>query len=192
LTLQVGNREPKGPRRYARLGGRDLVFLLDRRLSDKVMGEFRPRAVWATPPDAAQVDSLRYGFARKPFTLERGAGGDWQVAGEPDAKVNATAVNETLSALAGLKLARYAVDKGADPGLFGLDKPELTLEVATRTGKHTLQVGGFVGESKDRYARVPEPGRTDVFVLDEATCARIVRDLAAFTRPAPAARAAAP
>jgi hypothetical protein len=191
LALQVGNRESKGPRRYARLAGRDLVFLLDRRLSDKVMGEFRQRTVWASPPDAAQVDSLRYGFARKPFTLERGAGGDWQVAGKPDAKVNAMAVNETLSALAGLKLARYAVDKGADPGLFGLDKPELVLEVATRTGKHTLQIGGFVGESKDRYARVPEAGRTDVFVLDEATCARLVHDLAAFTRPAPA-RAAAP
>jgi Domain of unknown function (DUF4340) len=96
-------------------------------------------------------------------------------------KLNEATVNDTLAALSGLKLERYAVDKDAELKLFGLQTPELVLEAATRSGKRTLQIGGFVGESKARYARLPD--RPGVFVIDEATASRLVRDLSAFTRP---------
>jgi hypothetical protein len=182
LSLIVGGPEENGPRRYARLAGRDLVFLLDPGLSGRVLAEYRTRAVWSPAVDASQVESLRYGYARNPFTLEK-ADGTWQAAGKPGAKVSAEKVNDTLAALAGLKAARWVVDKGADPKLFGLEKPELVLEVATRSAKQVLEVGGVEGGSKRRYARVPGPDRTDVFVLDEADCARLFRDLAGFSGP---------
>lgn len=181
LDLAVGNREKGGRRCYARLAGRDLVFLLGPTLSARVLAEYRPQTVWSPPLDAVQVVSLRYGQARNPFTLEKGEGETWQAVGKSDVKLNEATVNDTLAALSGLKLERYAVDKDADLKLFGLASPELVLEAATRSGKRALQIGGFVGESKARYARLPDkPG---VFVLDEATAARLVRDLSAFTRP---------
>ncbi len=192
LQLAIGNAEEHGPRRYARLVGRDLVFLLDARLSGKVLAEYRPRAVWTPAVDAVQVEALRYAWAHNPFTLEKSEGGTWQVAGKPGAKVNAEAVNDTLAALAGLKVARYVVDKGADPKLFGLDKPDLVLEVVTRTGRKVLEVGGPEGGSKRRYARVPGGDRTDVFLLDEADCGRILRDLAGFNRASTPAPPSAP
>ncbi|HZY85033.1 MAG TPA: DUF4340 domain-containing protein, partial [Gemmataceae bacterium] len=180
LDLAVGNREKDGPRCYARLAGRDLVFLLGPALSARVLAEYRPQTVWSPPLDAVQIVSLRYGQARNPFTLEKGEAEGWQAVGKPGVKLNEAAVNDTLAALAGLKLERYAVDKDGDLKLFGLKEPELVLEAATRSGKRALQIGGFVGESKARYARLPDkPG---VFVLDAATAARIVRDLSAFTR----------
>jgi hypothetical protein len=180
LDLAVGNREKDGPRCYARLAGRDLVFLLGPALSARVLAEYRPQTVWSPPLDAVQIVSLRYGQARNPFTLEKGEAEGWQAVGKPGVKQNEAAVNDTLAALAGLKLERYAVDKDGDLKLFGLKEPELVLEAATRSGKRALQIGGFVGESKARYARLPDkPG---VFVLDAATAARIVRDLSAFTR----------
>jgi hypothetical protein len=182
LNLLVGNAEENGLRRYARLANRDLVFLLDPRLSGKVLAEYRPRAVWSPPLDAVQVDSLRYNWALHPFVLEKSEGGTWRAAGKPEAKVNTEAVNDALAALAGLKVARYVVDKGADPKLFGLDKPDLVLEVVTRNGRRLLEVGGFEGGSKRRYARVPGPDRSDVFLLEEYDCARILRDLPGFTR----------
>jgi hypothetical protein len=182
LNLLVGDREKDGPRVYAKLAGRDLVFLLDPKLSARALGEFRPRAVWPVPLDAVQIQSLRYEYAKNPFTLEKSELGAWQVAGKPDLKPNPEAVNETLAALANLKLVRYAMDRGADPKLFGLDPPELVLEVATRTGKRTLQIGAVVGGTKQRYARVPDPDRSDVFVLEEADVAKIMRDAAAFTK----------
>jgi hypothetical protein len=183
LHLAIGNREKAGTRHFARIADRDVVFLLDSKLSDKALGEFRTRTVWTPPLDAAQVESLRYGYKNAPFVLEKSEAGAWQVVGKPDLAVNSATVTETLAALSGLKLVRYAADKDANLPLFGLEPPELVLEVATRAGKRTLQIGHAVGESKRRYARVAEPGRSDVFILGAADVAKIVRDPAGFTRP---------
>jgi hypothetical protein len=182
MHLLVGNAEETGGRRYAQVEGKDVVFLLDLKLTAKALGEFRPRAVWTPSVDAFQVESVRYGYARNPFLLHKTDSG-WEISGKPDLKVNTDTVNETLAALAGLKLARYAVDKGADLKLFGLDHPDLVLEVATRNGKRTLEVGALEGGSRRRYARVPTKDRSDVFVLDEGDLTRILRDAAAFTKP---------
>jgi hypothetical protein len=183
LSLAVGKQEKDGPRRYARLAGRDLVFLLDPRLSAQAVGELRPRTVWTTPLDAIQVEALRFDYVKNPFVLEKGEGDSWRVAGKPGVKVNAETVKETLAALANLQLARYAVDRDTDLKLFGLEPPVLTLEVATRFGKRVLQIGNPEGESKRRYARLADADRPGVFVLDEAAVANLFRDLAAFTRP---------
>jgi hypothetical protein len=182
LNLLVGDREAKGSRRYAKLANRGLVFLLDPALSQKVLDEYRPRTVWTPPLDAVQIESLRYGYARNPFVLEKAETG-WQVIGKPEAKVSTATVEDTLAALAGLKLSRYAVDKGANLALFGLDKPALVLEIATRSGKRVLEIGNPEGSSKRRYARIPDADRSDVFVLDEASCERILRELSAFGKP---------
>jgi hypothetical protein len=181
MHLLVGNAEEPGGRRYAMVEGKDIVFLLDLKLTSRALGEYRTRAVWTPPVDAFQVESVRYGYARNPFTLQKTDAG-WEVVGKPSLKVNTDTVNETLSALAALKLARYAVDKGADLKLFGLDHPELVLEVTTRTGKRTLEIGALEGGSKRRYARAPAKDHSDVFVLEEADLVRILRDAVAFTK----------
>jgi hypothetical protein len=190
LNLLVGNKEPRGERRYAKLDKSGLVFLLDSRLSQKVLDEYRPRTVWTPPLDAVEIESLNYLYNRNPFLLEK-AGSTWQAVGRPDAKINAATVEDTLATLAGLKLSRYAVDKGANLALFGLDKPTLILETATRSGKRVLHIGNVEGSSKGRYARIPDGDRNDVFVLDEESCIRLLRDLTAFGRP-PARSSAQP
>ncbi len=182
LTLSVGGPEKGGARRYAKLGDDSLVFLLDPKLSAKTLDEFRTRTVWDVAPDAAGAEAVRFGFARNPFTLEK-VDGAWQVAGRPGTRVNTGMVNDTLSALSGLRIAHYAVDKGADLKLFGLEPPELTLEITTRDGKKTLFLGHTEGSSKRRYARVAGNDRNDVFVLNESDSARLFRELSAFTRP---------
>jgi hypothetical protein len=179
LDLLVGTREKGGPRCYAKLAQGDLVFLLDPQLAGRVLGEYRKRAVWPTPPDAAQVEVVHFGYARDPFVLQK-VDNAWEVAGRPGVKVSTPAVNDALAALAGLRVERYALDKGADLKLFGLEPPELVLEVQGPGGKQTLHVGHAEGGSKRRYAHVPGKER-DVMVISEADAGRIVRDLAAFT-----------
>jgi hypothetical protein len=181
LHLLIGNAEEHGTRRYAKLASKDLVFLLDPKLSAKALGEFRTRSVWEQPLDASQVEALHYAWARNPFTLEKANGGDWQVVGKPDRKVNTEAVNDALAALGRLKVARYVVDKGADAKLYGLDKPELVLEVATRMGKRSLEVGSLAEGTKSHYVRVGGSDKGEVFLLDDADAARIFRDLTGFT-----------
>jgi len=184
LELLIGAKEKDGLRRYARVAGsRVLIFLLDGKLSERLLNEYRKRAVWNPPVDAAQVESLRYGVAGTPLVLEKKPDGDWQVLGKPEVKLNTATVNDTLAALAGLKLVRYVADKGADLKLYALNPPEVTLDVLTRSGKRTLLIGGPVGESKQRYAHLADSDRGDVFILSEADCARILRDAAALGKP---------
>jgi hypothetical protein len=105
----------------------------------------------------------------------------WKLQGKPDAKLSASAINETLGALATLRAERYVVDKDADPKLFALDPAQLTVEIRTPTGgKRLLHIGGREGESNRRYARLTDATRTAVFVISEADAAKIVRDAAAF------------
>jgi hypothetical protein len=160
------------------------VFLLDAPTTNRVLAEYRTRAVWPQPLDAAQVEGVRFGYARDPFELHK-VDNLWQVVGKPGALVNVQAVNDTLDALARLRVERYVLDKGADPKLYGLEPPALVIEVQTPTGKRSLQIGRTEGESKRYYARVPDKERSDVFVISEADGARVVRDLAAFTEKLP-------
>jgi hypothetical protein len=182
LSLLVGGTEkaPTG-RRYAKIAGNDLVFLLTPQLTTKVLGEYRTRTVWPSL-DAFQIDRLAYGYAEHPFVLTK-PDNDWVLEGKPGVKIKAEAVRETLDALAGLKAERYVVDKGADLKLFGLEPPQLSLSIQTKSGKRVLQVGRQEGGSKRYYARVPDTDVSAVFLISETDSARIVRSLAAFTTP---------
>jgi hypothetical protein len=180
LNLLVGNVDKEGTRRFAKLASGDVVFLLDPQLSTRSLAEYRSRTLWP-PLDAVQVEKLAFGYPENPFTLEK-VDNTWRVAGKPEVKVQPEAVQATLDALAGLKALRYVEDKSKELPLYGLEPPQLVLEIQTRTGKRLLHVGRPEGESKRHYARVPEGDRTDVFVIAENDAGRIVRNLAAFTQ----------
>jgi hypothetical protein len=185
LHLLLGNKDKLG-RIYARLDKGGLVFLLDAPLAKQLLAEYRNRAAWSPSLDSAQAEALTYTRGAGSFTLEKGADGTWQVAGKPDVKVKTEAVTDALAAVAGLKVERYVVDKGAAMKLFGLDPAELAIDVLTPSGKRTLYVGRNPdGEPKKYYGRVLDKDRTDVFVISEADAARIVRDLPAFTQAPP-------
>src|SRR5262249_51856061 len=110
LSLVIGKYDKDHLRAYAKLANDDLVFLLDVPMTVWLLGEFRTRPVWEPPLDAAGVDTLRIRSGDNSFVLEKVAN-VWQVAGKPELKVNAAVVSDTLAALAGLRLVRYAVDK---------------------------------------------------------------------------------
>jgi hypothetical protein len=178
LNLLIGKKD--GSRAYAKLAASDLVFLLDPKLTERALAEYRNRKVWQQPLDSAQIDRLHYGYLSRPFTLEKGADGGWHVPGKPGATVNADTVRETLVALADLKAQRYVTDKAADLALYGLKPPQLELEIQTPSGKRQLHIGRMEDGSKRYYARVPSDTGTEVFLIAEADADKIVRDPRAF------------
>jgi hypothetical protein len=183
LNLLIGAKDQMGGRVNAKLANDGLVFLLKPSLTTKALAEYRNRAIWPAAPDAAQVEGLRFGYAKNPFSLEK-AGGVWQALGKPEFLVNSRTVSDTLAAISGLKVERYVADKDADLQLYGLDKPDLVLDIQTPTGKKTLAIGRQEGGSKRYYAQVPEK-KGEVFVISEADAERIVRDLGAFKETGP-------
>ncbi len=184
LALLVGapekTKQGEGPRHYAKLANGDLIVLLDPVLSKRVLAEYRNRNIW-TGLDAAQVERISFGYAQNPFVLEK-VDNSWHVAGKPAIPIKAERVSETLDSLSRLKAERYIVDQGSNWKLYGLDPPHLTLEIQSPNGKKTLQVGRAEGNSKNYYARVLEPNRSDVLLIGEADAAKILRDIPAFTK----------
>jgi hypothetical protein len=160
----------------------DLVFLLDPKTTNLVLGEYRERAPWSAL-ESNQVESLTYHTSRGTFTLKK-VGTLWQVAGMANLTVNSTAINDTLDTLSKLKAERFIVDQCTDLKPYGLDPPQLTIEIQSRTGgKYVLYVGAKDKESQHYFARVPQGNRSDVFLLADTDGSRIVRELSAFTQP---------
>lgn len=188
LDLEIGAQEKikgkPGPRCYAKLAKGNLVFLLDAKLTERALAEYRSRTLWE-PLDAVQANYLSFQYAKKPFALEKGEA-IWKVKDNPELVVNAKAVSDTLAVLGNLRALRTVADKEADLKLYGLEPPRLILEVRTRTGnKRILQIGNAEGESKRLYARVPDGKRGDVIVLSEADSAALLRTLPALTQKVP-------
>jgi len=107
----------------------------------------------------------------------------WFDTGKPGDLPDSAAITDTLAALAKLKAERYAVDKDANLKLYGLDQPSYVIVVSQQGGTaKTLQIGGEVGgtNGKQRYAKVADKDRSDVFVLSTADTALLTRDRAGY------------
>lgn len=179
LTLRVGKTTADG-RVYATAGTTGMVALLGPAQTVKILGEYRVRKPWTL--DAFQAEGIEITRGDKTFKLKKILT-SW---GDPDAPtdpIDPRAVTELLGGLTALQVDRYAVDADGDPKLFGLEKPEVTITVMFKDGtKRALAVGGIVGGTgdKQRYARVVDPARTDVFVLSVADTTRLTRDRATY------------
>ncbi len=183
LSLLIGAKEKTGPRVYAKLEKGDLVAKLDAKLTERVLGEYRTRAVW-TGVDASQIETLAIssGDGKSNFALRK-MGMQWIDPAKATEPINAAKVSEFLATLAGLKAERYVVDQKADLKLYGLEPPERIIVLNQKGGTvQTLHLGLAEGGSggKRIYARVDAPGRTDVFILSDADTAKLRQDRAAF------------
>lgn len=181
LEINLGKRDESATRCYAQIAGKDLVFLLDVKQTNWLQGEFRTRTVWATPLDAVQIDSIKVTSANNNFELAK-RNNVWVSVPKPTDRINDVLVNAMLASLAGLKLERYVVDKGASLNLFGLDPVETTIEIGTPMGKRTLLIGRQEGGSKKYYARIADNKQGDVFLISEADSMIIMKPAASLIK----------
>ena len=187
LELLLGSSTVDG-KIYAKLAGKDLVFLLDPGLSKQTEAEYRSRTVWPAPLDAVQIEKIQFGGQENSFGLEK-VDNSWKVTGKPADSVNQDVIKEMLDALAGLKAARFVTDKTTDFKLFGLDPAQRSIEIQTQSGKRTLLIGRPEGESSRYYARVPEGEVAQaVFVISEEAARKIVKPMSALLQPSPRAK----
>jgi hypothetical protein len=179
LTLLLGKKEPDG-RVNVTTDKSELVGLLDPIMTARVLSEYRTRRPWEV--DAAQVAAVEIVKSGTKFDLQKG-GPVWFDVSKPADQIDVRVVNELLGTLGALRVDRYAVDKDADPKLFGLENPEMKLTVTSQGGmRKVLEIGAAVGgtDGKQRYARVADKDRTDVFILTAADTMRLTRDRAVY------------
>ncbi|HEV3438430.1 MAG TPA: DUF4340 domain-containing protein [Gemmata sp.] len=179
LTLLLGKKTPDG-RVYVTTDKSELVGLLDPMLTARVLAEYRQRRPWEV--DVAQVEGVEIAKGGAKFELQK-AGPAWFDPAKTTDPIDVRAVNELLGTLGALRVDRYAVDKDADPKLFGLENPEMRLTITSPGGaKRVLEIGAVVGgtDGKQRYARVVDKDRSDVFVLTALDTMRLTRDRSAY------------
>ncbi|MCS6865314.1 MAG: DUF4340 domain-containing protein [Gemmataceae bacterium] len=178
LILRIGKKTDDG-RVYATTATGELVALLGVPQTTKILGEYRVRKPWTL--DAFQAESVTIARGDNRFTLKKD-GSHWKDATNPDA-IDSAAVSDLLSRLASLQVERFVVDKDADGKLFGLAPPEFTITVTLTDGStRELAIGGIVGGTgdKQRYARVVDKDRSDVFILSAADTERFTRDRSSY------------
>lgn len=179
LSLLVGNE--KNGRAYVKLEKGDMIGVLDRSLTAKVLGEYRKRTVWSGV-DASQVETIEFTNGTASFQLTK-VGANWIDSAKPTDMIDPAKISELLDAMAGLKVLRYAADQKADLKLYGLEPPQRTITISQRGGVvKTLHLGREEGGSNGTrlYAKVADKDRTDVFVLSEADTAKLARDRSAL------------
>ncbi len=184
LTLLLGKKDGTG-RVHAMLDKGDLVALLDPVLTGKVLAEYRKRAVWSDV-DASQLESVILTASNGNVVLQK-QGTVWADPNKPGDKFDAAKVSELAATFAGLKAERYVADAKAELAAYGLDKPAFVIAVVGKGGvTKSLAVGGPEGTSggKQRYAKVNDPARPEVFVLSEADTAKLTRDRASLVEKA--------
>ena len=178
LVLLIGKKTADGRVHVATDTG-ELVGLLDPVMSARVLAEYRQRKPWDV--DLAQIQAIEIDAPGGKLTLQK-SGMMWLDAAKPTEPIDARVVNELLGTLGALRVERYVADKGADLKLFGLEKPEFTVTAESGMSRHALQIGSTVGgtDGKQRYARIADKDRGDVFVLTEADTTRLTRNRAAY------------
>jgi len=183
LSLLIG--KTVNGRAFAKVEKGDNVVALSAKDTNRVLGEYRKRKVWEGV-DATQVPSVVISSADRTFQLSK-FGQVWEDPGMPGDRISVAAVNDFLAALRDLSASRYISDVGADPKLYGLEKPQRVI-VLTQSSPmggattKTLRIGAAEGGSdgKRYYAAVDEPGRSEVFVISEAEAARLMKDRTDF------------
>jgi hypothetical protein len=179
LTLLLGMKQTDG-RVFAAVDKGELVGVLDPAMTTRVLSEYRQRRPWDL--DAAQVEAVQISRRMTAFDLRK-AGPAWFDPAHDQDVIDVRVVNELLGTLGALRVERYASDKGADPKLYGLEKPETRIEVTSQGGqKRILEIGAAVGgtDESQRYARVVDKDRSDVFVLSAVDTMRMLRERAEY------------
>jgi hypothetical protein len=187
MHLLVGAHEKIGPekmteglRAYAKLAKGDAIFLLNWRLSQLLFSEFRKRALWdrADPMQISEI-SIKAPAGKDSFSFVKGPLG-WTDPAKPDDKLNQELVNDLALGLAGLRVDHYFVDKDADLAKFGLDKPRI-VTITTADGKKRVVLLGNLVDGKFIFAKLDDPARTDVFLLNETDSLSLKRPRADYT-----------
>ncbi|MBM3993693.1 MAG: DUF4340 domain-containing protein [Planctomycetes bacterium] len=176
LTLIVGAKEnsQSDARRYARVGDKNVVFLLSSKITSRLQKEIRtPWPAFKSADDG----KLTVSQAGKSFLLDR-KDGTWRFTDDAKAKIHTFNLGNTLAILESLKPTRYVTDAKADLKTFGLADPAWKIEFEVGKERRELWLGNADDKTGQRYATTPGSGA--VFLIDEVDAIILARPRSAY------------
>ncbi len=137
----LGEKTPTGGDMYARLPGKNRVFLVNSFLDstfNKSTFALRDKKVLALERDKA--DSLELVSADKTLQFAK-RGSDWRIVKPVDARGDFGAIEGAIERVASLQMQGITAESGDDPKKYGLDKPSATINIGLGSSKATLTLG---------------------------------------------------
>ncbi|MGI8906049.1 MAG: DUF4340 domain-containing protein [Candidatus Sumerlaeaceae bacterium] len=127
---------------------------------------FRSRDLFTLKPADVGLFTVELGRAT-PAALIRNDKGAWEMVGDPEFRVDQTAVNDRLEALLRIKVKEFVSAQSNDPRLYGLDVPRRRYTVTSidKSRTEVLEAGSTeAGRPGTVYAR--RAGDNGVFTVE--------------------------
>ncbi len=160
-TVRVG--EVTGVAAPAGTGPVVIVDAKDVRDLSKSATDLRDKSVVGSF-DMKEVKRLRVSVGGKRLVLERKGEDDWRVLEPAKGAAKELKVTALILALRGLRWKEIASADGADPARFGLDKPEIEVDVLKADGGELAALA--VGRADDKVAYVRSKSSPAIYAVD--------------------------
>jgi hypothetical protein len=165
--LYVGDKAPTGGDLFAKRNDEKKVFLIpafQEASFNKDTFQLRDKTIWKFERD--KVDSVDLTTGGKTVAMAR-AGGEWKISKPVDARADFGSVEGLIGRLQSAQMKSFVGDQAtpADLKKYGLDKPEVTVNVNAGSSKATLLVGG---KADDGTIYVRDASRPAVMTVESA------------------------
>ncbi|MBZ5671705.1 MAG: DUF4340 domain-containing protein [Acidobacteriia bacterium] len=142
FTLLLGDDTPTSGGIYAQASGNPRVFTLGSYLKSSLQKKlFDLRDRRALTLEADQLRKIAVEYKDTQWTLEKNPEGVWDLVLPPPVRADRFTVDGLISQLRGLTMQTIAAEDKKKGGDYGLDSPELRLQLTGSDGTQTIVVG---------------------------------------------------
>jgi len=165
--LYIGEKSPTGADLFAKRNDEKKVFLIpafQESSFNKGTFDLRDKTLWKFERD--KVDSLDVTAGGKTIAMTR-ATGDWKITKPVESRADFGVVEGLIGRLQSAQMKSIVADQAtpADLKKYGLEKPEVTVNVSTGSAKATLLVGG---KAEDNTVYVRDLSRPAVMTVESS------------------------
>lgn len=199
LSIDVGRENPAGYARYARRNGAGPVLLLDtidnKSLIEKTLFELRDKRILPLDINKATRMELHFNFGGGPSAAElakarslglpvrperisfiRDSSGNWKLT-DPVRRTDIGGATYLATILSGGLMHSIIEEKAGSVAKYGLDQPQIRVEVASPSGKDELRVGNMLKEGEQEFFYAMTNLRPHVFTILRTVYDQVNQDL---------------
>ncbi len=171
--LQLGRKTPPATDLYAKLPDQKRVFLVPSYVESTFnKSTFDLRDKTALKFDRDKVDTMAIATPKRTLSFTK-SNGEWQMTAPLHARADFTTVDGLVSRLNGLQMKTIVAPEAAKLAEYGLDTPEVSVELGTGSSKATLFLGKAAGEGA---VNAKDASRPAVFTVDSSLVADLTKD----------------
>jgi hypothetical protein len=174
----LGEKTPTGGDMYARLPGKNRVFLVNSFLDstfNKNTFALRDKKVLAIERD--KVDSLEVVSADKTLQFAK-RGSDWRIVKPVDARGDFGTIEGAIERVVSLQMQGITAEAGGDPKQYGLDKPSATINIGLGSSKATLTLG----KTENAVVYAKDASRPMIFTVAPTLTTDLLKDVTEYRR----------